>query len=686
MFTRPSNTIHSAGSGFVLLLLAGFALDLAQLHAADEEPVPAKSTEDATAQSGDNTDVDDLTTLSIEELMNVQVTSVTRSKGQSLFTAPAAIHVVTEEDIRRTGHQHLPELMRLVPGMHVGRVTANKWAVAARGFNGRFNHLQLVQMDGRTMYSPVFAGVLWGGKDTLLEDLERIEVIRGPGATLWGANAVNGIVNFKTKNSKDTQGLLVTGVGGTEERAMGGVRYGGKINENLHWRIYGKHVQHDHFEDEGPSFTDDWRRSQGGFRFDWEEGANKVTWQGDAYRGKLGTTIFRPDFTTGTQVDVDDDEIQKGHNFLARWTHTFGENNEMEFQGYYDSETIVLPHDGVHFRQQIDTFDLDFQHSIAVGKRQKIVWGFNYRLIDSDTENSSGIMFDPTGNLRDTISGFFQDTISIIDGKLSITLGTKVEHNDYTFFEYQPSARVVFTPQKRHSLWWAVSRAVHVPSISDNDVTFVQAVAPGVQLLNVPNRHLDSEEVIAFEMGYRAKPVDWFSLDLTAFHNRYDNLIFRGMDSPFPPVISPHNSGTAKSYGFEASVNWSIGERLRFSANYSYLDVQANSRIGVGDGPEGLEHTSPTNMFHLRSYFDITSDIELNTAVYYHDTVSTRNVHRYWRGDVGVTWRPPVDNLEISLWGTNLFDESHKEYGPDDISNGFSRIQRGFFGKVTWKF
>ncbi len=649
--------------------------------------LPAQEAEgkDPPEGEGNTADADkvlDLTDLGIEELMNVEVSLVSRSKGQSLFTSPAAIHVITEEDIRRTGHQQLPEVLRLVPGMHVARIDANKWALAARGFNNRFNRYQLVQMDGRTLYTPSFAGVFWINQDTVLEDLKQVEVIRGPGATLWGANAVNGIINFESKNAKDTQGLLVSGLAGSEERAGGTLRYGGKIGDDLHWRVYGKHVEHDHFEDKFTSYTDDWSRTQGGFRFDWDgKGADKVTWQGDIYQTKAGSSIAVPDFGAGGSVDETDDDKYHGYNFLTRWSHKLSESNETELQVYYDHTTSSFPHRGFDLSFEVDTFDLDFQHAIALGERNNFVWGLNYRVVDIDYENGGSVSINPTGRTYQTISGFVQDTLSIIKDKLDLTLGTKLEYNPFTDFEYQPSARLVFKPQDKHVLWWAVSRALRVPTTVDDNLRLFTPVAPGLTAVLSGNRDLDAEEVIAFEMGYRAKPVEWFSFDLTAFHNRYDNYEATPFISQLPPVQVFKNVDKGKSYGVEASANWAIGKKLRMSATYSWLDVQIE---GISDG---VEHSSPANMFHVRSYYDITEFFELNAALYYYDTVPTPGIKAFWRADLGITWRPPVKNLEISVWGTNLFDESHKEYGPDGaFSRGSGEVERGVFGKVTWKF
>lgn len=645
------------------------------------QPEDSKSAEKNTDKGAVDSDPEDLSDLSLEELMQIEVTSVTRGKGQDLFTAPAAIYVVKNEDIRRTGHLHLAETLRLVPGMHVARLGAGIWNAAARGFNDRFNSFQLVQMDGRTLYTPVFTGVLWDVQDTVLEDLDRIEVIRGPGASLWGANAVNGIVNIHSKSASKTQGLLVSGGGGSEERGFGTLRFGGKAAKNLYFRVYGKHVEHDHFKPFGVDHTDDWNRSQGGFRFDWEgDGRDQVTWQGDVYQARVGAVIRSPDFTLGTDLDLDGDMEGKGWNFLARWKHKFSDTNETQLQIYHDRAAVSLP---TGYHQDVMIHDLDFQHSIAVGKRQEIVWGLGYRVDDADFENDSGFVYSPTGRVHHTVSAFFQDAITVIENKLKITLGAKVEHNPISNFEYQPSFRLAYTPNRKHTLWWAASRAMRVPSITDEDLTITFAAAPGLPFPVHPKRSLKSEETLAFEFGYRTRPVDWFSLDLAAFHNIHEDIIEADRVSAFPPEAQFLNVNKARTYGLELATHWQFNKRLRMSANYTWLDVQVT---GYSDDQDD-EHSTPANQFHVRTYFDVTRDIELNGALYYYDTVPGQNVDAFWRADLGVTWRPPVDNLEVSVWGTNLFDKQHKEYGPDPFLNrAGSLIQRGIYGKVKWKF
>ncbi|MBE7463635.1 MAG: TonB-dependent receptor plug domain-containing protein [Planctomycetes bacterium] len=642
-----------------------------------------------------------VTEFSLEDLMNVEVTSVSRAPGQGVFTSPAAIYVIQSEDIRRTGHQSLPELLRLVPGLHVAQIDAGLWAISSRGFNGRFNRNQLVQIDGRTVYNPTFAGVNWIAQDTLLEDLDRVEVIRGPGATLWGANAVNGIVNFETKSAKDTQGLLVSAVGGTEERVNGAVRFGGKAGKDLHYRIYAKCQARDHGEAYLGDYTDDWRRAQTGARIDWEASANdQVIWQGDAYGLKKGELHGGSDFPSGTAFVRDGEDEYDGWNAMAKWRRKLGTDHEFRLQIYASFDRQDRPHNDIEFTEDIFTFDFDYQHNRKVG-RHALVWGLNYRRVDAEFDNGpSGLVFDPSGRTTHTVSGFVQDTIEILPDTFELSVGTKVEHNPFTNLEVQPSVRTMFKPHADHVLWTAVSRAVRVPAIFDNDAR-VQATLglPGTSLTLRGNRRLDPEEVVAFEFGYRARPVQWFGLDLTAFHNRYRLLIdtksevLSELGQPFPPGIPAEillqfgNGYSAKTYGVELAATWTPLERLRILASYTWLDVH----VSGAPGDEDEERRSPANQAQARVHYDLGDAFEFNAALYYYDNVpaprAANGISAFCRADLGFTWRPPVDGLEVSLWGTNLFDASHKEYGPDrNTSPSASRIQRGVFGKVTWRW
>src|SRR5438552_3237702 len=393
---------------------------------------------------------------SLEELLNLEVTTVSK-RPEKLTEAASAIQVITQEDIRRSGASSIPEALRLASNLEVAQVDSRQWAISARGFNSTTADKLLVLIDGRTVYTPLYAGVFWDFQDTLLEDLDRIEVISGPGATLWGANAVNGVINITTKQAKDTQGVLLLGGGGTELRDFGGVRYGGALAPNLHFRVYGQYFDRDSMVfPTGQDAANDWHLGQGGFRLDWDASASTLlTLQGDLYDGR----IAQPGTTGDITVD--------GSNVIGRWSHTFAEDSDLKLQVYYDRTHRRIPD---VFAEDLDTYDVDFQHRFPLGERHDLVWGLGYRLIEDDVSNSPILAFLPARVSRQWFSGFVQDEITLVKDRLHLTLGTKIEHNDYTGFEVQPSARLAWRLSQQQTVWAATSRAVRTPSRIDREL------------------------------------------------------------------------------------------------------------------------------------------------------------------------------------------------------------------------
>ncbi|HEX2099678.1 MAG TPA: TonB-dependent receptor plug domain-containing protein, partial [Candidatus Synoicihabitans sp.] len=395
--------------------------------------------------------VHELKKLSLEELLNLEVVSVSRKRERAAAVA-AAVHVITEEDIRRSGSRSIPEALRLAPNLQVAQSSSRNWAISARGFNASFSNKLLVLMDGRSVYTPLYSGVFWDAQDTLLEDLDRIEVISGPGATVWGANAVNGVINVITKSARETHGLLLTGGGGDEERAFAGVRYGGRAGPDLHFRVYAKAFERDDVTTmSGTDERDGWQHAQGGFRVDWEPGFDDVlTVQGDLYDGRG---------EQGARADIE----HSGGNLLARWTRRFSENEEFRIQTYYDRTERLVPSD---FGDELDTLDVDAQYGRDVGERHHVIVGAGYRFTRNRVQNLSSAVFLPPILNRRLYSAFIQDEISFSDPRLKMALGAKFEHNDYTGFEIQPGWRASWSTGD-HAFWAAVSRAVRTPSRFD---------------------------------------------------------------------------------------------------------------------------------------------------------------------------------------------------------------------------
>lgn len=410
-----------------------------------------------------------------EELQWLQAEAIVFSvsrREQKVSETAAAVYVISQEDIRRSGVTSIPEVLRLVPGIQVAKVNSNMWAISTRGFNLRFANKLLVLIDGRTVYNPMFSGVYWNSKDTLLEDVERIEVIRGPGAAMWGANAVNGIINIITKDAENTQGSLVTGGVGNEEKGFGAFRYGGKIRDDVSYRGYVKYFNRDEYIGSlGEDSNDNWEALQGGFRIDKDTAnMNSFTLQGDIYNGDAGSlndiNIPFPPYSTRLNVSED----FSGGNILGRWEKTFSDTSDMALQLYFDREEETFAFIKT-FKNMTTTYDIDFQHRFKLNDRQDITWGLGYRYLLTNYKNSNNVVFDPTSRDLNLYSAFIHDEISLIQDRLKLILGSKFEHNSFTGVEMQPNGRLLWTPHERHSAWASVSRAVRTPSRADHDLS-----------------------------------------------------------------------------------------------------------------------------------------------------------------------------------------------------------------------
>jgi iron complex outermembrane recepter protein len=625
----------------------------------------------------------DLLNLSIEDLMKVEVTTVSK-RAQPLSQAPAAVTVITAEDIRRSGMTNVPDLLRMVPGLHVANIDSNTWAITARGFNSQFANKLLVMIDGRSVYTPLFSGVYWDVQDLLLEDIERIEVVRGPGGTLWGANAVNGVINIITKDAAQTQGLLATGLGGNVERAQAGVRYGGAISDSAHYRAYVKYMNRDDFDGRaGVPAHDEWDVTRGGFRADWRPtDADHLSLQGDYYGGESDETSLLLSQSTSDLY---------GGNAIARWTHTLSEDSDVQLRVWYDR----TERDGDLLHEDRDTYDAELQHRLRPFARHDLVWGAGYRLTADRIDNSSVVSFSPDSRRVQFANAFVQDEISVIEDLLSLTLGTKLEYNDYTHFEILPNARALLTPWERHSFWLAVSRAVRAPSRAENDVSLLVPSSPpppNFLLLN-GDSGFDSEKVLAFELGYRAQPFSKLSFDVAAYYNVYNDV--RSLEPgaalinfPGPGLITvplnAQNELDARGYGVEISSAWNVVDFWRLDAGYTLMLLDVEQQNSLDPTAQGQEEDTPAHQFHVRSRVDLPLHFEFDTAVYWVDNVSNQNVSDYARLDARLGWHP-LPSLELAVAGQNLAQHDHDEFGPSFTALPTS-VPRSFYGKVTWRY
>jgi iron complex outermembrane receptor protein len=644
----------------------------------------------------------DLAELSLEELTKIEVTSVSK-KAEPLQNVPAAIYVITGEDIRRAGVTSIPDALRLAPGLQVARINAHDWAISSRGFNNLYANKLLVLIDGRSVYTPLFAGVFWDVQDLMLEDVERIEVIRGPGATLWGANAVNGVINITTRSSKATQGALVTAGYGTEEQGFGAIRYGGKLGDHGAYRLYAKYFNRDDSAAGGRGEASDaWESLRAGFRTDWEPSAqNLFTVQGDIYQNRMDQTynLLTPAFPFAR----DDEQLVRAHggNMLGRWVHTLSDESDLRIQAYYDRTSRETD----FFTEDRDTFDVEGQYRFAILERNDMVVGAGYRHSDSyNLRSNFTLWFAPEERQTHIFNTFVQDEITLVDDTLFLTLGSKFEYNEYTQWEIQPSGRLLWTPAEQHAIWGSVSRAVRTPSRADNDLRVSSSVLPpsspvnpapfpGVVTLTGDDDVL-SEVLMAYEIGYRVQPQEFLSFDLALFYNDYDRLIgFESgpVDASGFPVFLRYpllfvNSMEGETYGGELAGNWEVTDWWLLRGTYSYIDMKLRRRDSgadvFGDQTEG---STPHHQVSLRSLMSLPHNLQFDVSARYVDTLSALGIDSYTAVDVRLGWRP-FRSVDISLVGQSLLDHRHAEFGSSVVREQQTEVERAFYGKVTWTF
>ncbi len=500
----------------------------------------------------------DLTELSIEDLMEQKVTSVSRTE-QAFSDAAAATFVITQDDLRRSGVTSIAEALRMVPGVNVARIDSNKWAISARGFNGRFANKLLVLIDGRSVYTPSFSGVYWETQDLILEDIERIEVIRGPGASVWGANAVNGVINIITKHAADTTGGLLSLTTGDEEKVIAGGRYGTALGEQGYLRAYAKHFERDGLVDEsGRDAGDDWDMTRGGFRADWAPSASDtVMAQGDVYDSNNEQNFVVPSLSspTGGQRVLDDGDAGGG-SLLARWEHLQSLASRLSVQFYYER----FRRDDTFQNERRDTFDFDFQHELALTKTQELVWGLGYRLSNDRITDAELVSVSPEERDLHLASGFFQHRINLFDDLVDLSFGTKVEYHTLGGWQYQPNVRAIWKPHRNQRLWASFSRATRTPSRGEVDANVRFIGVPALRSIVVleGNSELEPEKVLSYELGYRTWPRDNFYVDIAGFYNDYDDLrlpVFKNI-RPGTIALELINGERATTWGIELAADW----------------------------------------------------------------------------------------------------------------------------------
>ncbi len=635
----------------------------------------------------------DLTGTSIENLMNMEVTSVSK-KEQKLSQVAAAIFVITQEDIRRSGVTNIPELLRMVPGLEIAQINANTWAITARGFNLQFANKLLVVIDGRAVYSPLFGGVYWDTQDVPLEDIERIEVIRGPGGAVWGANAVNGVINIITKKAADTPGMLVTGGGGTQAQGFGTAQYGGKIKEDTSYRIFTKYLSNSHFPDlNGQDADDGWHLLHGGFRVDTNlTKKDSLMTQGDIYTGEEGSTIVHSILSPPDNVIVQRLARLSGGNVLSRWNHIFSSRCDTTLQFYFDRYN----RDGPDADEVRNTFDFDFQNHTMLGARQDLIWGAGYRHTADQTVGTIDKAFIPANHAAGQYNAFIQDQITIKPNRVALYIGSKFENNYFSGFDLEPSARLAWAPSNHRTFWAGISRASRTPTRRDVGLVAALAALPGpaeVVLLGNPN--MKSEHVIAYEAGYRAQPSNRLSIDFTMFFNTYSGLESAEPLPPFfdrnsvpPLLILPTSFGNdlhGTTDGFEASVKWKATSRWTLSPGYSFLQMHLRTSSDDTTSVADIEGSNPRHQAQLRSHFELTHGLAWDVNAYFVGRLPAQLLPSYTRLDTQLTWRL-AERVELNLVGQNLLRDHHVEFNDQFQSVNSAQIKRSAYAKVTWQF
>lgn len=646
-----------------------------------------EESEDLDDDELDNLLGQDLTSLrrtSVAPSLDVEVSSVSRQKS-TIGRSPAAVFVITEEMIRRSGYQSIPEVLRLAPGLQVARIDGNKWSISSRGEAGRFSEKLLVQIDGRSVYNPLFAGVLWDEQDVLLEDVLRIEVIRGPGATVWGANAVNGVINILTKPSSATHGTYALAGGGSLEQGFVGGRIGGRTRQGVDYRVWGKAYQRGDTDLLGTTPNDSMHQGRVGFRTDWNSGSqDSYSVQGQYHNGEQQNLGDR-DLTGLIRFDV---PSQSG-NLMARWTRTYSKDRESSIQLYYDR----FDRKTFGFGQQTNVIDVDFQNRFRLQDNHSMIWGLGYRSIFDRLTNSDPIPFiaaDPNRFTVQRFSGFVQDEMTLLEDSLYFTLGSKFSHNTFSNFEVQPSARLLWLPSEMDAAWCSYSRAVRTPSrlSATGRIVINQPFPLGNFPLLLRGRDDNrSENLEAYEVGYRQQTNEFLSWDATAYFHKYDDL--QALRLLFPSVGLPYmelfDHGSADGYGLEVSATAKLMTNWSLRAWYTFQRISYNESPPALPGSSGTSGSLPRNQVSLTNSFDLSCGQEFDLITRYVDNLPANGTPSYLAVDMRYSFRLQR-HLRASIVGRNLFDRRHPEFESNRFTGDVAtEVPRSVHAYLEWR-
>ncbi len=653
---------------------------------------------------GDDTTQADLKRLSLEELSQIEVTSPSKEPTPA-FRSPVAIYVITGEDIHRSGVTTIPDALRLAPGVEVAQIDASKWSIGIRGFGTRLSRDVLVLIDGRTVYTPLFAGTYWEVQDTLLEDIDRIEVIRGPGGTIWGPNAVDGVINIITKSSKDTQGAFVSGGGGSQDQGSLNSRYGGTTSSGLTYRAFGKaFTRGPEYHQNGDNF-DDWRGIQGGFRMDWNAGTRDAfTVSGDIYAQKDGEQVSVTSYAPPLSENRDGYEDLSGGNVMFKWTRKLSAGNDFQLQVYYDRTNRMEPNLG----ENRDTVDADFLQRTRWGARQELSYGAGVRVSQGRfNEVGSGLVFFPFHQTDYLLSAFLEDDINLVNDRLMLTAGTKILHTNYTHgIDFEPSVRLMWTPTATQTFWTSFTHALRMPSDAEED--FYLSSFLGTQPNGLPlfarfnaNPRFAPEQLNATELGYRRILAKSFYVDVAGFFNHYHDVFSEDVTGglelqstlPFPAPAAPptyllfpaqfQNDLYGATYGGEIAPEWRPTDFWRLRGSYSFLrmSMKTAQTASIPLGSTLDQGSSPRHEVSFDSGFNLSKALQLDLIYRYVSALPYQSVHGYSTADARIGYRFG-GHAEFSLVGQNLFQPSHVEYVDDPT--GPVAIRRSVYASLSW--
>jgi iron complex outermembrane recepter protein len=663
-------------------------------------PAPTFSQTPGSSASSSATD---LNSMNLEDLMNVQVSTVSK-KQQKISQVAAAVFVITQEDIQRSGANNIPDLLRMVPGVQVAQINSSAWAISIRGLNDSFANELLVLVDGRSVYDPSFGGVFWDALDVPLEDIAQIEVIRGPGGSVWGANAVNGVINIVTKKARDTKGGLVVGGGGGVSREFSTLQYGGEVGKSLDYRVYTKYFNDESLEaQDGGPLGDGWHSLRSGFRADDTLSPHdNLTLQGDLYANREGlATYYLPSLFAPGPVPVQEQIDSTGGFVQGTWDHTFSDGSSTQWSVVYQN-TSRKDSTGISLGVTRDTLDMEFQHNLSLGSRQSVVWGMNFLHTSYDARNSLFGSLSPASAAHNRYGGFVQDEITLFPKRAYFTVGTKLEDDYYSGFAALPSARLAWAPDQNNTIWAAVSRAVRTPGEFDTVLTSDVGAIPGpgnslTLLRYVSNPHVLSEGALAYEAGYRAMVSRSFSIDLAAYFDRYDHQNTEDPAAPFfettpapgnlvLPIVE-NNFSYGESHGLEVFAEWRVTGHWVLSPGYAFeqihmhLDPQSQDTGAVTHA----EGASPTHSAQIRSHYALPRGFAWDVSAFYVDRLTNPAIPSYTRVDSQLSWQWR-EGVTLSVVGQNLIKDDHLEFTDDDGAYQSSEMQRSAYVKAVWRF